>query len=73
MIRSFGTVLMRRARMIGERRAESLAERMCTDIGTALPDIVIRREHGRIRLFGRRLRYRWLTDAALRWLGRLLR
>lgn len=73
MIVRFGTVLLRRAAQIGERRAERLAERMCFEIGDMLPDIVITRDRGRIRLAGRGLLRRWLLDAGLRWLGRLLK
>lgn len=69
----FGSVLLRRAIRIGERRAERLAERACFEIGEQLPDIVIVRDSGRIRLSGRGLRRRWWLNAALRWLGRLLR
>lgn len=69
----FGTVLMRRAARIGERRAETLAELACTEIGEQLPDILIERDSGRISLSGRGLRRRWWLNAALRWLGRLLR
>lgn len=71
--RTFGTVLIRRAARIGERRVETLAERACVEIGTILPDIVIARDRGRIRLSGRGLRRRWIVHPALRWLGRLLR
>lgn len=69
----FGSVLRRRATRIGERRVETLAEKACIEIGIILPDIVIVRDSGRIRLTGRGLRRRWWLNAALRWLGRLLR
>lgn len=69
----FGAVLLRRATRIGERRVEALVDRACTEIHTILPDIVIARERGRIRLSGRGLRRRWWLNAASRWLGRLLR
>lgn len=69
----FGEVLLRRAAQIGGRRADSVARRLCNEIGVIWPDIRITRERGRVRLTGRGLRRRWLFDAALRWLGRLLR
>ncbi|MFN3819183.1 hypothetical protein [Blastomonas sp.] len=72
-VHPFGRVLLRRAERIGERRAETIAQRLCDEIGVILPDIKILRERGRVRLTGRALRRRWITDAALRWLGRLLR
>lgn len=73
VIARFGTVLLRRATRIGERRVEQLAGRLCDQIKVQWPDFGVVRERGRIRFFGRRLRYRWLTDSALRWLGRLLK
>jgi hypothetical protein len=72
-MRRFGTVLLRRAGKMGEQRADRIAQRLCDEIGVLLPDIVIMRERGRIRLSGRGLLRRWITDSALRWLGRLLR
>lgn len=66
-------MLLRRAAQIAERHADSAAQRLCDEIGILLPDIRIMRERGRLRLMGRSLRRRWVTDAALRWLGRLLR
>jgi hypothetical protein len=69
----FGSVLLRRAAQIGQRRVETLAEKACIEIGIILPDIGIARDRGRIRLTGRGLRRRWWLNAALRWLGRLLR
>lgn len=73
MIARFGTVLLRRALQIGERRAERVAHRLCDEIVVILPDIRIIRERGRVILTGRGLRRRWLTDAVFRWLGRVLR
>ncbi len=73
VMRRFGTVLLRRAGKMGEQRADRIAQRLCDEIGVLLPDIVIMRERGRIRLSGRGLLRRWITDSALRWLGRLLR
>lgn len=70
---SFGSVLLRRAARIGERRADLVAQRYCDGIKMILPDIRVWCEGRRIRLTGRGLRRRWITDAALRWLGRLLR
>lgn len=68
----FGSVLLRRAVLIGERRAEHRARQMCDQIGLQWPDIRIIRDKGSVRLFGRGLlRRRWL-DAGLRWLGRLI-
>lgn len=72
-MRAFGAVLLRRAGRIGERRVETLAERACFEVSVILPDILILRDHGRIRLSGRGLRRRWFLNSALRWLGRLLR
>lgn len=69
----FGRVLLRQATRIGVRRAETVAQRLCDGIGVILPDIRIWREGTRVRLGARGLRRRWITDAALRWLGRLLR
>lgn len=71
--RRFGSVLLRQATRIGERRAERLAERLCDEIGVMLPDVRILAESGRVRLWGHGLLRRWIGNAALRWLGRLLR
>ncbi len=73
MIGRFGSVLLRQAERIGARRAERVATRLGDEIGVILPDIRIIVDRGRVHLWGRGLRRRWLTDAALRWLGRLLR
>lgn len=72
-MRRFGSVLLRQAERVGTRRAERAAQRLCDEIGAMLPDIRIVRERERVRLSGRGLFRRWITDAALRWLGRLLR
>lgn len=69
----FGRVLLRQAMRIGERRADSVAQRYCDGVKVILPDIRVWREGRRIRLMGRGLRRRWLTDALFRWLGRVLR
>lgn len=71
--RAFGSVLLRRAAQLGERRADRAAQRLAERIGTAFPGVSVDVTRGRVRLKGRRLRRRWITDAALRWLGRLLR
>ncbi len=72
-MRSFGTVLLRRARLIGERRVELIAERLCDQVKIQWPDFKVVRERGRVRLSGRGLLRRRLLDAGLRWLGRLLK
>lgn len=69
----FGAVLLRRAGRIGERRAVRIADRLGEQIGAALPGVSVNVERGRVRLTGCGLARRWITDAALRWLGRLLR
>lgn len=69
----FGTVLSRRAGRIGERRVVRIADRLGERIGAALPGVSVNVDRGRVRLTGRGLGRRWITDAALRWLGRLLR
>lgn len=73
MTARFGNTLLRRAARIGERRAELLAERLCDQVKVHWPDFQIVRERSRVRLSGRRLLRRRVFDAALRWLGRLLR
>lgn len=69
----FGRVLLRQATRIGARRSETVAQWLCDEMGVILPDIRVWREGRRIRLMGRGLRRRWLTDALFRWLGRVLR
>lgn len=69
----FGTVLLRRATRIGERRVELIAERLCDQVKIQWPDFGIVRQRGNVRLSGRGLLRRRLLDAGLRWLGRLLK
>lgn len=71
--RGFGTVLLRRARAIGERRAGLAAERLAERITATIKGVTAERVGKDVRLRGRGLARRWITDAALRWLGRLLR
>lgn len=69
----FGAALIRQAARIGERRAERTALRLSDELRVILPDILIIADRGRLRLSARGLLHRWLTDGALRWLGRVLR
>lgn len=71
--RGFGAVLLRRARTIARRRAEAVAERLAGEINANVPGVSAERTGDGVRLRGRGLARRWITDAALRWLGRLLR
>lgn len=73
MTRRFGAALIRQAARIGERRAERTALRLSDELRVILPDILIIADRGRVRLSARGLLRRWLTDGALRWLGRVLR
>lgn len=70
---NFGKVLLRRARAIGERRASRASQRLADQINTTIKGVTAERVPNGVRLAGRRLARRWITDAALRWLGRLLR
>jgi hypothetical protein len=72
-MRRFGAVLLRRAERIGARRADAVARRLGDEIASYLPDIRIEHHRGGLRLSGRGLLRRWLLDAGLRWLGRMLR
>ena len=72
-MRRFGAVLLRRAERIGARRADALARRLGDEIASCLPDIRIEHHRGGLRLSGHGLLRRWLLDAGLRWLGRMLR
>lgn len=71
--RSFGTVLLRRARAIGVRRASRAAQRLAEQINGTINGVTAEQVPNGVRLYGRKLARRWITDAALRWLGRLLR
>lgn len=69
----FGGVLLRQAGRIGQRRVATIADRLAERIAALHSGLTAEAEPGRVRLMGRGLRRRWLTDARLRWLGRLLR
>lgn len=71
--RGFGAVLLRRARTIAGRRADAVAERLVEEVNATIPGISAERTGDGVRLRGRGLARRWITDAALRWLGRVLR
>ena len=71
--RTFGNVLLRRARSIGERRAEIASEQLAQRINETIAGVTAQTGRSTVRLRGRGLAQRWITDAALRWLGRLLR
>lgn len=71
--RRFGSVLLRRARRIGDRRAVQAARRLGDAISAELGGVTVQVERTGVRLTGRGLFRRWITDARLRWLGRLLR
>lgn len=69
----FGSVLLRHAGRIGQRRVALIAERLAERIAATLPGVSAEVEPGLVRLTARGLRRRWRTDAGLRWLGRVLR
>lgn len=74
MIRpGFGSVLLRQAGQIGQRRVIAITDRLAERIAATLPGLSAEAEPGQVRLTGRGLRRRWLTEPALRWLGRALR
>lgn len=68
----FQDLLRSKAAQISERAEHRVARRLA-GLANDLPGVSIRAEGGEIRLAGRGLRRRAITDARLRWPGAWLR
>ena len=70
---SIGAKWIRAAERVGAEQARRLIEAAERDLSDLLPGARIERGVSELKLSGRRLMRRWLSDPALRFIGRRLK